>query len=519
MTQPTEKRFVMEPRLDAEVSSINDALSTKANLTDPRLSDQRIPLDNSVTSAKIANGAIVNEDVNASAAIAATKIAGTAVTQADTGTVTSTMIANGTIIGADIASETITSANILNGTIVDADVNTAAAIAATKIAGTAVTQADTGTVTSTMILNGTIVDADVSGTAAITSTKVQGTLPVGGTAGQILAKNTGTNFDSGWINNFAPNVQQYVKNETASTMYKGQAVYIAGADNSSSFARVALAQANAESTSSKTLGLLAQDLAPNAFGYVITEGLLEGMDTSTATAGNSIWLSGTVPGGRIYGAPPTQPMHGVYLGVVLRVNANTGKVYVKVQNGYELDELHNVLITTPANGQALTYDSATQLWKNATPVNSLAGLSDVTFTSPVNGQVIKYDSATGKWINGSGGGGGGVTAQATAPLLASSSNGDAWFNTTDGTLYVCFVDVDSTKQWVQVQANSALGSQLDTRVSTLEAVGAGVIKLNPQIISANYSIPAGNNGMSAGPITISDGVVVTIPSGSAWSIV
>ena len=57
-------------------------------------------------------------------------------------------------------------------TIVDADINASAAITATKIAGTAVTQADTGTVTSTMIANGTIVDADVNASAAIARTKI-----------------------------------------------------------------------------------------------------------------------------------------------------------------------------------------------------------------------------------------------------------------------------------------------------------------------------------------------------------
>ena len=56
--------------------------------------------------------------------------------------------------------------------IVDADINASAAITATKIAGTAVTQADTGTVTSTMIANGTIVDADINASAAIARTKI-----------------------------------------------------------------------------------------------------------------------------------------------------------------------------------------------------------------------------------------------------------------------------------------------------------------------------------------------------------
>ena len=110
-----------------------------------------------VTSTMIANGTIVNADINSSAAIDKTKISGTAITAADTGTVTSTMIADGTIVNADI--------------------NSSAAIAATKISGTAVTQADTGTVTSTMIANDTIVNADINSNAAIAYSK----LSLGGT--------------------------------------------------------------------------------------------------------------------------------------------------------------------------------------------------------------------------------------------------------------------------------------------------------------------------------------------------
>jgi len=105
-----------------------------------------------VTSTMIANGTIVNADINASAAIDSTKISGTAVTQADTGTVTSTMIAN--------------------GTIVDADINSSAAIDKTKISGTAITAADSGTVTSTMIADGTIVNGDINASAGIAYSKL-----------------------------------------------------------------------------------------------------------------------------------------------------------------------------------------------------------------------------------------------------------------------------------------------------------------------------------------------------------
>lgn len=105
----------------------------------------------------ISTGAIVNADVNASAAIDKTKISGTAVTVADTGTVTSTMI--------------------LDGTILNSDINASAAIDKTKISGTAITVADSGTVTSTMIANNTIVDADINSAAGIAYSK----LSLGGT--------------------------------------------------------------------------------------------------------------------------------------------------------------------------------------------------------------------------------------------------------------------------------------------------------------------------------------------------
>ena len=144
-----------------------------------------------VTSTMIANGTIVNADINSSAAIDKTKISGTAITAGDTGTVTSTMIADGTIVNADINASaaidktkisgtaitaadtgTVTSTMILDGTIVNADINASAAIAATKISGTAVTQADTGTVTSTMIANDTIINADINSAAGIAYSKL-----------------------------------------------------------------------------------------------------------------------------------------------------------------------------------------------------------------------------------------------------------------------------------------------------------------------------------------------------------
>lgn len=190
-------------------------------------------------------------------------------------------------------------------------------------------------------------------------------------------------------------------------MSKGDAVYIAGTETSANYPRILLADADTEPTSSKTMGLLLQDLAINAYGYIVCDGILEGVDTSAATAGQSVWLSGT-PGGRVYGAPPAKPAHGVYLGVVIRSNGSTGKIQVKVQNGYELDELHNVVITgTPADNEVFAYDDASSTWINQTAseaglatashTHALDDLTDVTAPTPSSNDVLTWNGTA--WVN------------------------------------------------------------------------------------------------------------------------
>lgn len=51
--------------------------------------------------------------------------------------------------------------------------------------------------------------------------------------------------------------------------------------------------------------------------------------------------------------------------------------------------------------------------------------------------------------------------------------------------------------------------------------GAGnpVFYENASIVTANYTITTGSNAMTAGPITINAGIVITVPAGSTWSII
>ena len=126
---------------------------------------------------------------------------------------------------------------------------------------------------------------------------------------------------------------------------------------------MALAKANAESTSSKTFGVTDESIANNQSGWVTVAGTINKLDTSAFSEGATLYLSPTTAGA-FTATKPSAPNHIVYVGFVERSHATVGMIYVKVQNGYELDEIHDVSITSPANGDRLNYESSTSLWKN-----------------------------------------------------------------------------------------------------------------------------------------------------------
>lgn len=153
-----------------------------------------------------------------------------------------------------------------------------------------------------------------------------------------------------------------VRNNTGSPLLEGTAVYISSAN--SGHINVTKASNDTEAHSSKTLGVLTENIANGESGYCTIQGLVRNLNTSALTEGATIWL-GT--NGQLTTTRPTAPNHSVVIGVCVvqsQGNATNGSIYVRVINGFELDELHNVLITTPANNQGLVYESATQLWKN-----------------------------------------------------------------------------------------------------------------------------------------------------------
>ena len=176
-----------------------------------------------------------------------------------------------------------------------------------------------------------------------------------------------------WVNANAPS-SVFVKNAEATTLTTGTVVYLFGATGD--HATVKRADNDSDSTSSKTVGIVSADILPNENGVVVTQGYVDGIDLDPGYAsGDVLWLG---EDGGFTKTKPSAPEHLVFIGVVVRAT-NNGIIYVSTQNGYELDELHNVSITTPADKDALIYDAATGLWKNT--VASSNPMNDSKFSA------------------------------------------------------------------------------------------------------------------------------------------
>jgi len=210
-------------------------------------------------------------------------------------------------------------------------------------------------------------------TAGTYVTGVVGTSPISATGTTTITVSVDQSVLTVAAASNAETLRTYVKNSSGSTITKGQVVYITGADGTN--ALIGLATASTEAGSSKTLGIAANTMTNNAFGYVIENGQISNVDTSAASAGDSVWL-GNAPGSYTFANPPAKPSNSVYLGVVTKANQSTGEILVKVQNGYELNELHDVDAGSPADGQALIWQASTSQWVNGS-VSGGVGLDAV----------------------------------------------------------------------------------------------------------------------------------------------
>lgn len=205
-------------------------------------------------------------------------------------------------------------------------------------------------------------DVSPTGTAAVGTTQWNNTIGSSETTlkgGTVILKN-GVDLVARVVNKVTPNTTLLRANYTAVRISGAQGQRLA----------VAYAQANNDTNSADTIGLVCEDIATNQEGFIITVGQLLEINTTgslqgeTWADGDVIYLSPTTAGSLTNVKPNGSTGHIVVIGYVEYAHAIHGSLYVKVMNGWELDELHNVYINTPLNNQILAYTLSTQLWEN-----------------------------------------------------------------------------------------------------------------------------------------------------------
>jgi hypothetical protein len=211
-------------------------------------------------------------------------------------------------------------------------------------------------------------------------------------------------------------------NNSGATIAKGSVVYINGR-HSSNYPTIALSEANNEANSYKTFALVQSDITNGSTGTIIQAGNISNLNlpTSTYTDGDIVYLSPTVAGG-ITNIKPLAPYHICKIGSVTRAHPTQGSIEIKIENGWQLDELSDVQIAAvPLDSTILQFSRVDSLWHDVNPttamgnrfvrnISRVAGKDSIIFTIGSTRYAIK-DSV--------GGGGSGTPA---------GSNGYVQFN-------------------------------------------------------------------------------------------
>jgi len=289
-------------------------------------------------------------------------------------------------------------------------------------------------------------------------------------AGRLYWDSTQKTLTVGLTTDIAADVGQtlyaYVTNDESVTINKGQPVYMYAAQGDR--VSVKLAYNTGDATSAKTLGICAENIAAGQAGLVLCQGVQDGLDLSAYSPGDTLYLGATA--GTLTATKPYAPNHLVYIGVVERANAGNGRLYVRVQNGYELDELHNVSAQSPSNGQTIIYNATTSLWQKA---NLTAG-TGISVTNGAGSITLANTGVTSVSATSPVASSGGTTPVISMP--AANGTTDGYLTSTDWTTF------------------NSKGSGTVTSISTGTGLtggpitGAGTISLaNTTVTPASYT--------------------------------
>ena len=209
------------------------------------------------------------------------------------------------------------------------------------IQGSVITVSDTGTISAVDAISFDVTPTAIQTGGRMVWDPTEGTVALG--------------FDTSVICELGAGLYARIYNNTGASLTKGTAVYV----NGSSGTRLTVAKAlgTADATSANTIGLVAEDIDIGNEGFVKVKGVLTAVNTISFNEGDILYVS-TSTAGNLTNVKPVGPLHSVKVGYCVKKSAGAGIIYVDVQNGFELNELHDVDITGYTRGDVL-YRGAT----------------------------------------------------------------------------------------------------------------------------------------------------------------
>ena len=152
----------------------------------------------------------------------------------------------------------------------------------------------------------------------------------------------------------------YVKNKTGSSIAKGTAVYASGTLGASSKILITPMIADGTIAAKFFLGIVAETIANEAEGYVLTKGKLRNINTNAYNEGDVLWVSPTIAGA-LTSTEPTAP--DLKLPVAFVVNkGNNGVLAVRATTGQRIKDASDVNYAGTVDNSFLVYDLASGVW-------------------------------------------------------------------------------------------------------------------------------------------------------------
>jgi len=211
---------------------------------------------------------------------------------------------------------------------------------------------------------------------------------------------------------------------------KGDVLYATGTVGASGKISVNKFIANNTIEELYLVGVAEKDFALGDTGFAITFGEIKNINTTGSTVGQT-WVDGTIlysspsTAGELTNVKPTAPNQSISVAIVIRAHATTGILFVRPLVGFHLNELHDVYIPSPTDGQVLAWNAANSRWQAATAYTDADVDTHLNTGTATTGEVLSWTGTDYDWIAAGGGGGTALELYAENPvtLTAPSATG------------------------------------------------------------------------------------------------